>query len=205
MAKTKRTPREHHEHLFRILCNELPKEGNLPGWKLTKLHDLSAKLVPVEYPECPVSVWLNLDAGRGRVSARITLNREAVDLRVETPARVTFDVTRHPNHIAADLTRRLLGRFPDVLCDYATRKAEHDTYEAKVDANVAALTGTKAVTLDGFRTERAGCATLAVDRRVPDVYGTVQVYEKTCNLELRSVPVAVAVKLLRALAKAKAE
>lgn len=111
--------------------------------------------------------------------------------------KITVSLDKTAEQIARDITRRLL---PDYLPDLARAleaQASHEAYVRRVADNAATLTASPVV--EGGPTHRSTETRQDYRLTVPAGWGTLQVMGDTATIELHSLPVDVAARVLAAL------
>lgn len=169
--------------------------AELPGdWTGTATHEWSGSLTRAD--------GLTLHAWRPAGDDRATIVLDAPRERIrynELPPRIGANLARPAATLARDIARRLLPDAETMHAIILERQAEHDAYENAKNETLAACreamgrAASEPVTHDPDKVHLS---------RLVDGYGDVTAHRDTVSIELRSIPRAVALDMLRVLAAA---
>jgi hypothetical protein len=112
---------------------------------------------------------------------------------------INLSPTKAPIVAAADISRRFLEPFRPIVEKLIVRKAENAAYVARVNSNVDELLSVPGVRLVKRSEEKDGQGALDFYRRDNLSSGDIQVFEKSVNLKLNSVPIDRAKLILEIL------
>jgi len=115
------------------------------------------------------------------------------------PPRIGINGNRPPAKIAADIERRFLPEYREVLAKVKELKAKRDAYKGKVGQNVKEL-----LAVCNGKPNRADNS-FYIPFDGGSAYGDVEVYDDSVNLKLSSIPLPLAKQILKLVAEAKAK
>lgn len=119
---------------------------------------------------------------------------------------INVSEVRGPEEIARDILRRFLPQYREIYAKCCQRKAENAAYRDRLYVQAQAITKAAGLPAPG-RLENSNSEYRLHLGNVTEQgwYGTVQVYDKSINLDLRGVTVANAEKILAILRTQRAK